>query len=325
MKKADTSAGRTRNKPTKISVQERALVGWLADDPENRFAMVSGRSCAIYEKLEQNASGKRPVRKFADYLPDDNLAALREWFGGEIKFRGDSTSAAGYVVNYAQLGRVFKMDERKLFAEAVKDIYIAGQWNLDSSYIGITPEGLEWWATEGREAHLADLKKLAEAAEVARAAERRAVFGWVTSFMQRVPDEGADLARQGYELPLPRLKGMRPMLTAIIVRETATRYYVRDARHIRGGDSITYSAAVHQHGKEFYIEKDRLLLDNASDADLAALTSFDDRQQQDHYERCTRAADELLPILRRHVALAKQNGAEHDDMMRELLARLSGK
>lgn len=323
MNSKNSKPGQSRKKPPALGIQELALVGWLAADPQNRFAMASDRSFSCYEKLDPREDGKRPVRKLADWEKDEHSAVLKSWFGGTINCKHQRVADAGHVVSYAMLGTLGRND-RALFREAVEDIYIPGQWNLNSRYIAITPSGSEWWESEGREAHSVALEKLARATARDRAAERRAVFGWVSNFEKRIPDELQDRLPAGYEMPLPKLKGRRPMLTAIIVRETAERYYVRDVRSVRQGESITAHVAVREHGKEHYIEKYRLMLDHASDAAISALANFDAEQQQDHNERCRRAAEELLPILRRHAEVSKQNEAGHDDRLCELLVKLAG-
>lgn len=322
MNTKNSKTGQTRSRPAALGIQELALVGWLAADPANRFAMASERSFACYEKLEPRPDGKRPVRKIADWEKDEHSKALKPWFGGVIGCKHQRVAAAGHVVSYAMLGTYGKND-RVLFEEAVADIYIPGRWIHGSSYIALSPTGGSWWENEGKAAHAAALEKLEKAAARAKASERRALFGWVRNFVGDIPDGLRKSVPAGCEMPLPRLKGLRPVLTAIIVRETAERYYLRDVRSVSQGDSLITHSAIRDNGKERYIEKGRLMLDYASDAAIDELVRFDSEQQQDHNERCRLAAEELLPILRRHADAMKQNEASHDDRLRELLAKIA--
>jgi hypothetical protein len=125
------------------------------------------------------------------------------------------------------------------------------------------------------------------------------------------------------ELPLPRLSGLRPMFTARIVKETPDRFYVEDVQALNRASSLIATLGVRTHGKHQYVDRDRLMLDNASQSDADALLAFDLSQQEDHADRCRRAAEELEPIIRRYIAGAVQNEAEHADRMRELLERLA--
>ncbi|NTF17931.1 hypothetical protein G6L37_05910 [Agrobacterium rubi] len=313
---------KTGKKAAALGVQELALAGWLAADPGNRFAMAGGRYFACYEKLPPRQDGKRPVAKIGDWEKTGQAASLKVWFGGTIGCKPSRLADLGYFSVYAMLGTVGRND-RILFQEAVADIHIPGSWNLDSRYIALTASGEAWWAAEGREAHAAALDKIAAASARAKAAERRAVFGWVAGFDRYLPEDLENQLPRGVEVPLPKLRGVRPMVSAIIVRETAERYYVRDVRPIRQGESLTAHVGVREHNREHYIEKDRILLDHASDAAIASLALFDREQQQDHNERCRRAAEELIPILRRHAEAVVQNEAAHDDRLRDLLKGLS--
>lgn len=151
---------------------------------------------------------------------------------------------------------------------------------------------------------------------------RLAVFGWVMNFDRKVPEAIEDILPPRTELPLPKLSGLRPMFSAVIVRETADRLYIEEFQPIDHASSIIASVAVKVQGTRRYVERGRLMLDHASPSDVLALAEFDRRQQDDHTERCRRAAEELLPIIRRYIDGAVQNEAEHADRIRELLDRL---
>jgi hypothetical protein len=321
MKTKNSKTAKAGTKPTALGVQELALLGWLAEDPAARFAIASDRSFACYERLSPLGDGKHPVRKLADWEIDDHSTELKKWFGGKISCKYQRLCEAGHAVSHVMLGLPGKND-RVRFQEAVADVHISGSWNLSSVYVGITASGAEWWRQEGHRLHSAHLEKIAEAAAKAAAAERRALFGWMASFDRKIPEAIQDMIPSGTDLPLPKLKGVRPMFTAIIVRETAERYYVRDVRPIDRGNSVVAYVGLRDHGKERYIDKDRLLLDHVTDAALASISSFDREQQQDHNERCRRAAEEMLPILKRLSDSARQTEAEHEDRLRELLAKL---
>lgn len=319
------SAGAQRKSAGKPGILELSLLGWLAADAKNRFAIASEHSFACYEKLTPREDGLRPVRKLADYQKDDASDALKAWFGGVIAWKPGALLEDERFVRYVMLGTAFKKEDRELFKAAVADVYIPGSWNLSSVYIGATEAGIEWWNSTGAELHASLLEKIAARREKDRAAERRAVFGWVMHFDRKIPERIQDMLPQGMELPLPRLSGLRPMFTARIVRETPDRFYVEDVQPLNRASSLIATLGVRSHGKHQYVDRDRLMLDYASQADAAALLEFDQSQQQDHAERCHRAAEELEPIIRRYIAGSVQNEAEHADRMRELLASLAAR
>lgn len=320
-----TTAGAQRNSAGKPGILELSLLGWLAADPKVRFAIESEHSFACYEKLAPREDGLRPIRKLADFQKDDASSALKEWFGGKIAWKAGALAGDGFFDRYVMLGTAFKKEDRELFKAAVADVYIPGSWNLSSVYIGATEAGIEWWKSTGAELHASLLAKIAAKREKHRAAERRAVFGWVMHFDRKTPERIQDMLPQGMELPLPRLSGLRPMFTARIVKETPDRYYIEDVQSLNRASSLIATLGVRSHGKHQYVDRDRLMLDHASQADAAALLEFDLSQQQDHTDRCHRAAEELEPIIRRYVAGAVQNEAEHADRMRELLTRLASR
>jgi hypothetical protein len=318
-----TTAGAQRKSAGKPGVLELSLLGWLAADPGNRFAISSDHTFACYEKLDPREDGLRPVRKLADFLKDADSATLKEWFGGVIAWKAGTLLEKGYFVRHVMLGTAFTKDDRELFHKAVGDVYIPGSWNLSSAYIGATDAGIDWWHSTGAELHASLLAKIASKQEKDRAAERRAVFGWVMQFDRKIPERIQDMLPQDMEMPLPRLSGLRPMFTARIVRETPDRFYVEDVQALNRASSLIATLGVRSHGKQQYVDRDRLILDHASQSDAAALLEFDQSQQQDHTERCRRAAEELEPIIRRYIVGAVQNEAEHADRMREMLERLS--
>ncbi len=320
-----TTAGAPRKSAGKPGILELSLLGWLAEDPKNRFAIASDHSFACYEKQAPREDGLRPVRKLADFQKDADSDALKVWFGGKIAWKAGALLDEGCFVRHVMLGTAFKNDDRELFKAAVADVYIPGSWNLSSAYIGVTDAGIEWWKSTGSELHASLLEKIAARREKDRAAERRAVFGWVMHFDRKIPERIQDMLPQGMELPLPRLSGLRPMFTARIVRETSDRFYVEDVQPLNRASSLIVTLGVRTHGKHQYVDRDRLMLDHASQADAAALLEFDQSQQEDHTDRCLRAADELEPIIRRYIAGAVQNEAEHADRMRELLDSLASK
>lgn len=151
---------------------------------------------------------------------------------------------------------------------------------------------------------------------------RLAVFGWEMNYDRKVPENVSDLLPPRMELPLPRLSGLRPMFSAVIVRESADRLYIEDFQPIDQASSIIASVAVKMQKTSRYVDRSRLMLDHASPADVRALAEFDRRQQDDHTQRCQRAVEEMLPIIRRYIDGSVQNEAEHADRIRELLEKL---
>jgi hypothetical protein len=321
----NTSKNSTRAPSSlKPKLPELSLLGWLAEDPANRFAIESEHTFSCYEKLAPRPDGLRPVRKMSDHLADQFTVELTTWFGGKIAWKSGPLSEQGFFLKQRRVG-AYKDGSVATFNELVADVYIPGDWILSSIYIAATENGVAWWNEHGRAIHAAMLAKVAEKREQERAAERRAVFGWTMQFDRKVPERIEDILPQGMQLPLPRLSGLRPMFTARIVKETPERLYLEDIRPINPASSIISMVCLKVHGKLQYVDRNRLVLDHATEDDVIALKEFDRAQQEDHNERCRRAAEEIEPILKRYFDGTIQNEAEHADRISDLLAKLRKK
>lgn len=307
----------------KLGVAELALLGWLAGAPDKRFAVVSGKNVQkLYERLEPREDGLHPVRSHAEWDKGDSvLTEMKTWFGGKISWDTRPLEEAGLVNSYARMAKNFGDKDRE-FDKSVADVYIPGQWNLDAHYVSVAGvTAVTWWAAYGRERHSKLLDAIGGRIAKMEVAKRQAVFGKEMGLERKLPERIADLLPQGFNFPLPRQNVIRPICTAVVTRETATRLYVEDVKAMSGAP-FWPSMIVNKHGGEQYIDRQMLILDNASPADVASIASFDTDRNRDHIERCSRFAEEMLPVIQRMLDLDKQNAVEHDESFRELLASL---
>ena len=310
----------------KFDLRELALLKWLAGAPADRFAMsVETRDLKtflrLYEKQEPRADGLREVVRFETSrktVPTAETAAVASEFGGRIEAEIFYLRLAGYVsvVPHAT-SRFGEKSEPERFNACVSDVYLPGSWPLSAAYVAITDDGIAFWNASGSARHAQLLEKVEEKNRKLKTLERRAVFGWSSRFDRRVPPHLQDIV-PGVEVPLPVMTGIRPRFAATVVRETATRLYIRDATNDRGYASLRVAGS----GVDRYVERKDLILDNASEEAIRRLFAFDEAEQQEHYGRCERAAEEIVPILKRMLDSKVQTNASHADMFAELLASL---
>jgi len=319
------------------SLQELALVRWLLGDREKRFAMFFSETgtVVLYERVSiREEDGLWSVRKIhhANPRPEDDETVAS--FGGKLKVHEDGLRNAGLIVTSAHASGFPEV--RKRFADYVSDISIPGnalnpgRWPHNAVLGTLTDDAAEWWETTGRPRYEKLHAKLAEKKKEAAARERVAVFGARRNYEAGAygGEHAATVGRIREIVGIaagvvPVWRGMRPAFSAIIVRETETRYYVRDVKYL----SSVWLRPEGGHGRnvEQYIDKERLILDNATADDIARLQAFDAEMTSDYTAMRNRLVDELVPALSAALDRKAQKDAEIDGTFDELLSSLKAK
>ncbi|MCS4088852.1 hypothetical protein [Rhizobium sp. BK176] len=317
MKKEDTNFPR----PSLFNLRQLSLVAWLLDAPSGtrRFMIDTGKTRKFYETGAPRAEdGLLPVSAFHPDEKSDIAKAARDEFGGSFKFDPWDLFKAGILGRYER--RYPNMAASTVsFEDKVADIYIPGKWNLGSVYYEIGNDwAREWYAQSGKARRE---KLLAALREKEAATRRRAVFGRMVSIQPIITKELAAVLPAGYHFTLPSHSVLRPCMVATIVAETEKRFKVRDAATMTGGRIAKWGMTT-EVGREEYVERELLMLDNATDADIAKLVAFDEEYALEVNEIGKSVCEEIMPIIARMAARVEQKKGQHGDMLADLLASL---
>lgn len=315
-------------KPFTPNLQELALVRWLLGAPEKRFAMFHSDpgTVVLYEREQiREEDGLWTVRRihYANPGPEDD--ATIESFGGKFKMDPWNLRNAGLVVTSA-VASGFE-DERKRFRDYTADIWIPGKWPFNATLGTLTADAAEWWETAGRPRYEKLIAKKREAKAEAAANERVAVFGAEMAYKGKsysgIHAEAVGRVQEIIGMAsgvVPKWRGMRPAFAAVITRETDTRYYIREERKLT--DAYLPAEGGIGRNVERYIDKKYLLLDHATEADIARLKTFDAGIEQDYVEMRDTLVDNMVPVMLAALERSAQKSVEIDETFKELIASM---
>jgi hypothetical protein len=322
---------------SKFSLSDLALLSWLLESPEKRFAIVFEISGGIFlwERLERSEDdGLWSTRRISSSKPLYADIETLERFGGKMKFRDYALRDAGLVEMVR--ANVEKTGEKDRFDKYISDIRVAPRWNgmppwgANCVLVLPTASAAEWWESIGRARYDKLFAKLQEKKARVASNERVAVFGLRSTYGVAAYDgvHAREMGRASLAAGLvsdivPKWKGMRPSFSAVVVRETDTRFYIRAAKRLSNANlspESTRSVPV-----EHWVSKEYLLLDNASELDIAKLRAFDEEVSGDYVVMRDRAIDAMVPALAAAFDRSDQKAAEIDGTFGDLLAALRRK
>lgn len=306
-------------RPSLFNLRQLSLVSWLLSAPEGarRFMVDTGKVLKFYETgAPREEDGLLPVAAFNAEDRADVATEVRADFGGSFKFDMSDLMMTDLVRAYPRRYPNMAADAVS-FEDKVADIYIPGKWNLESVYYEIAGDWTgEWYLEKGK----ARREKLLSAVKEKDAALlRRAVFGRTVQIQPSIPEELAKLLPEHYRFELPGQTVVRPCMVATIVSETDKRFKVRDEQPINGNSTHWMGLEI-KHEK--YVEREYLLLDNATDADVAALAAFDEEYIREVEEIGRKTCEEIVPIIARMAERLAQKKGQQKDMLADLIASL---
>jgi hypothetical protein len=317
-----------REPPSPLRLQELALVGWLCERPAARFAVVTGSDeharFKLYERTDRLETGAFEVVVLTDYQTGKEADEAKAAFGGNIRWNSGALVAAGHV-RKSDHGRRAG-DDFSPFEQAFKDVPPSPEWPDGSHYVILSgAPTMFWWQSSGRSLYEAMLEDAAERQAQAAARRRKGVFGKVMGYDRKAPEHLIDELPQGMEIPLPRLNAMRPLCTAEIVRETTTRFIVKNVEPFDRNTVFTSSLVAKRLGDETYVERDHLMIDWATNEDVEEVRAFDEAKQREHDERCRKAAAEIVPIMKANLERDAEEGHRHLEGLTRLLAAIKSR
>jgi len=321
-------------RPADFSFNQLVVLEWLLGGQSGRrFVVDSGLSQKLFATTSVREDGKSEVIAWAggfdrlEKLPDTDAARLRlatfrevdEAFGGRKPVDLQALVAAGLISRYRHPMQYLIGDKPSppFFDDKVADIHIPGKWTYDSSYAEVSGDHVRiWWESKGA----ARLAALREKARVKRQGlTRRAVFGWEVQVRTSVPAELASLLPPGFTINLPTHRVTRPAFAATIIRETDKRFVVEDLAWINGSPDI---GKVMGTGRARQVERQYLLIDRVTEADVARLVAFDTEYSNEIASIDDAVYAQLVPVFAERARRLAQKATQHSDMFAELLASM---
>ncbi len=317
MKNEDTKSPR----PSLFNLRQLSLLAWMLSAPEGtrRFMVDIGNVRKFYETgAPREEDGLLPIKGFSADDRGDLATALRADFGGSFKFEPWDLVSAGLLVSHRRRYPNMAADE-VCFEQKVADIYLEppGRWVYESVYYGIAGEWAADWFREKGEPRRAKL--LSASKEKDASLTRRAVFGRTVRIDPTIPKELAALLPKNYRFELPGQTIVRPCMVATIIGESEKRFKVRDIKSINGNPTNWMGLEIN---REQFIEREYLLLDHVTDADVAKLATYDEEYAREVEDIGHAAAKEIVPILARMADRLAQKEGQQKDMLADLIESL---
>lgn len=314
-------------KPFKPTQSEAALIEWLLEAPEKRFAIHYRNSGGIHlcERATMREDGKWEFRRISGADPASPDKPVVDRFGGKLKLDPHNLRMAGLVIVAA--AATTWPDEKERFAQLTSDLYRPTAWQYDCAIVVPSTTAKDWWEAKGSVALEKFVAKREEKKRAAAALERVGVFavrreyGIAPYKGMRIDLEGRLAeATQTALAVVPRWAGVRPAFSAVIVRETETRYYIRDIVQLTTAN-LKIDGGMGSN-TERYIDKSFLLLDHATEAEIAKLKAFDDEIVADYEAMRDKLVNELVPGILNAMDHKAQKAAEIDGTFHDMMAAL---
>lgn len=300
----------------KPTYPQLALFDWLMERDRRRFfshhsGIAATHEVWLYETDGVDENGKK---KLVRLLPNSEgmegrakAAALIERLGGRATIQTWQLLQQGHIAGLS-------MNSNSEAFEAFSSQFNKAMWHWSEHLYVVTDKGRAWWKETGRELFEAEKSKR----DKERAAvERVVLLGRVERVRPEVPREIATRVPEGMSLPLPSRSVLRPQATAVVVKETTTRLYLRDVSWLR---PVDYSSRVVE-GREpsEYVAREHVILDGAEPETVERLMKIDAEYVEDVNRIAEQAVNSILPALLSLDSRLKQKDAEREDMMKEAI------
>lgn len=307
----------TSLRPSQFNLRQLSVLAWLLSTPEGsrRFLVRTSPLIKYFETGPRRDDGLLPVTVISDY--DTNgpvLAAMRTEMGGKLSVDPHPLVKSGLLRAFDSRYPGMPKDACS-FSEKIADIYIPGNWVPGSSYYEVAGEWVRSWYEE-KGAHR---RQKLMAAKVAKDASvlRRAIFGHPVKLRPKVPEKLAALLPRNYSFAFPAQTIHHPNMIATIVSETEKRYRVKDRKLINSAGELH----TEMKGEEL-VGRETLILDNATDEDIARIAAFNAEYSREIEEIAASVSEEIVPILVRMSDRLVQKQSQHQDMLAELMVRI---
>ncbi len=286
-------------KPFKPTFPQLALLEWLYERKGSRFVVTSNMGSRagdfdMYETDGRNEeNGKLRLKKYGSFASDADSEALTRRLGGSrpkvelsplvqerILKSGNSLYNSAGTLDYQKFASQFDRD----------------YFHYSSSVYLLTNEiGPAYWEETGRA--LFEQMKAKRAEERAKA-ERLVLVGRISPIEPQWPASLLKKLPQGLRFPIPDRRGLRPQAYATVVKETGKRLYLEDIHYVREMEAYgSKDPHVIQGYKEKFVEREHVIIDNATPEIIRKLTALDTEYQEDVTRIAVDFAEKMLPIM----------------------------
>lgn len=304
--------------PGKFNHRQLAVLEWLLAAPSGvrRFLVTSMHNVKFCETGDVREDGMVSLSIFMADDRSPNAKALLEAAGGRLKFDPYQMAVAGLLASTHKRHDGLPSGDLS-FDDKVAGIFIPGKWAFGSTYYEIAGDDVAEWFREKGGPRLAALRSKAQ--EKASTTRRRAVFGRRVRIDPAIPKELSVLLPTTYSFDLPTESVLRPCVVATVIEETEKRLRVTDVESING-NSAGWLGLTIGHGT--YFEREYLILDNATDAEVEKLAAFDAEYVDEVTDIALKAYSEIIPVLARMADRLRQKKGQHDDMLTDILRQI---
>lgn len=311
----------------KLGYPAIALLDWLCELGPNRRLFSSGgamspRGLYLYEASTPDAGGKQRLsRIWPTFGPVDDhpqAQALLDRLGGRDSIDYHGLFQAGYLKVFNALGHAGsdRSKSKRDFEHFVARFEHAG-FHWSDNVLIVTPAGHTFWNETGRE--------LASAMRADREAKRAAVartvlIGRTVTIRPTLPADLAKKIPRDLALPLPARRVQVPYATATVVRETDTRLYVREVRHLpQIGEGGWRGHVIGGNSPNQYVAPSAILVDGCDAGVVERLQAIAREFQESVDAIGERIVAEMLPGLLDLHSRILQKDAERADAVNDAL------
>jgi hypothetical protein len=286
-------------KPFKPTFPQLALLDWLYERKGSRFVVTSNMGSRpgdfdMYETDGRNEeTGKLRLKRYASFSSDADTTELTRRLGGSRAKVDLSPLVQERILKSGNsiYGRAGTLNYEK-FAEQFDEDY----FHYSSSVYLLTKEtGYGYWEETGR-ALFEQMK--AKRAEDRAKAERLVLVGRISPIEPQFPAALIKKLPKGLRFPIPERRGVRPQAYATVVKETGKRLYLEDIHYVREMEEYgSKDPRVIQGYKEKFVEREHVIIDNATPEIIRKLTAIDAEYQEDVTRIAVDFAEKMLPIM----------------------------
>lgn len=314
-------------KPFKPTFPQLALLDWLYERKGCRFIVTSNMGSRagdfdMYETDGRNEeNGKLRLKRYSGFGSEADSVELTRRLGGSrmkvdlspltqerILKSGNSLYSRAGTVNYQSF--VDQLDVHESYFHYSSSVYL------------LTKEiGHVYWEETGR-ALFEQMK--AKRAEDRAKAERLVLVGRISPIEPQWPASLLKKLPQGLRFPIPDRRGLRPQAYATVVKETGKRLYLEDIHYVR--EMETYGSKdphVIQGYKEKFVEREHVIIDNATPEIIRKLTALDAEYQEDVTRISVDFAEKMLPIMQEMDQRFFQKDNERELVFKEAIEEFS--
>ena len=311
------------SKPFKPTFPQLALLDWLFERKGCRFVVTSNMAsrpgdfdmCETDGRNEEN--GKLRIKRYGSFSGGEDSEALTVRLGGsrarvdlstlyrqQMLNTGNSMLAGSGGLNFEKFVGQLDVDENYFHYNS-------------SIYLLKTKVADPYWETTGKA--LFEEMKAKRASERAKA-ERVVLVGRISPIEPQWPAWLIKKLPKGLRFPIPERQGLRPQAYATVVKETGKRLYLEDIHYVRELPGYgSRDSSVIQGYREKFVEREHVIVDNATPEIIRKLTSLDTEYQEDVTRIAVDFAERMLPIMQEMDSRFFQKDNERELVFKETI------